>query len=53
LPNPWSQLSLINPADINTIPEFPLWIILLLFLTAILTFVLVRKRLTKTRTSVS
>ena len=35
------------------IPEFPSWIILLLFLTATLIGILVRKRLMRTRTSTS
>ena len=40
-----------NPIDIETIPEFPSWVILPLFLTATLIGFLVRKRLMKTRTS--
>ena len=50
---------LMNPVDIstsqefNTIPEFPSWMILPLFLTAPLIGILVRKRVMRTRTSAS
>ena len=44
---------LMNPVDITTIPEFPSWTILPLFLTATLIGILVRKRVMRTRTSAS
>jgi nitrous oxidase accessory protein len=44
LPNPWSQLSLINPAGINTIPEFPSWTPLLIMLTAMVAITVIYSR---------
>jgi len=39
--------------NLDSIPEFPSWTLLPLFLTATLIGILVRKRITRTRTSAS
>ena len=48
--NNQDKYPLMNPFDISTIPEFPSWIILPLFVTATLVGILVRKRVIRTRT---
>ena len=48
-----SYVWIIKTDSIGTIPEFPSWIILPLFLTVTLIGILVRKRLTRTRISIS
>ena len=47
LPNPWSQLLLINPADITTIPEFSSWTILPLLIVATLVGITIRNEIRK------
>ena len=47
------DLWLVKTDELGNIPEFPSWIILPLFATATLIGILVRKRITRTRTSVS